>query len=280
MGRRLFCEWGPWAYWLSTQKCRFVRRLRDARSPERFASRQAPELLPVCLVHHSSLICRTLGDVDRRLQENKTVNLALAVPKVDRVLIGPGETFSYWKRIGPCTKRRGYREGLVIRGGRPDKDIGGGMCQLSNLIHWMVLHTPLTVTEYHHHDGVDLFPDFGRKVPFGTGTSVLYNYIDYRFKNETDQCFQLHVWLQDGYLHGELRAQRALPVRYHVRAQDEFFSREGDAVYRNNRIVRTCVDKQTGNVLSSEVLKQNHAKVLYDTTGLTITDGPESEDVP
>lgn len=280
MGRRLFCEWGPWAYWLSTQKCRWLRRLRDARSPERFASRQAPELLPVCLVRHSSLICRTLGDVDRRLQENKAVNLSLAVPKVDRVLIQPGETFSYWKCIGPCTKRRGYREGLVIHGGRPDKDVGGGMCQLSNLIHWMVLHTPLTVTEYHHHDGVDLFPDFGRKVPFGTGTSVLYNYIDYRFKNETDQCCQLHVWVQDGYLHGELRAQRELPVRYHVRAQDEFFSREGDTVYRNNCIVRTCVDKQTGELLSREVLKQNHAKVLYDTTGLTITDGPESEDVP
>lgn len=280
MSRRLFCEWGPWAYWLSTQKCRCVRRLQDARSPERFAARRAPDLLPVCLTRHSSLICRTLGDVDRRLQENKAVNLSLAVPKVDRVLIRPGETFSYWKLIGPCTARRGYREGLVIRGGRPDKDIGGGMCQLSNLIHWMVLHTPLTVTEYHHHDGVDLFPDFGRKVPFGTGTSVLYNYIDYRFKNETDQCYQLHVWLQDGYLHGELRAERELPERYHVRAQDEYFSREGDTVYRNNCIVRTCIDKQTGKVLSSAVLKKNHARVLYDTTGLTITDGPESEDVP
>lgn len=280
MSRRLFCEWGPWTYWLSTQKCRCVRRLRDARSPERFAARQAPDLLPVCLTCHSSLICRTLGDVDQRLQENKAVNLSLAVPKVDRVLIHPGETFSYWKLIGPCTARRGYREGLVIRGGKPDKDIGGGMCQLSNLIHWMVLHTPLTVTEYHHHDGVDLFPDFGRKVPFGTGTSVLYNYIDYRFKNETDQCYQLHVWLQDGYLHGELRAERELPERYHVRAQDEYFSREGDMVYRNSCIVRTCIDKRTGRALSSEVLKKNHARVLYDTTGLTITDGPESEDVP
>lgn len=280
MGRRLFCEWGPWAYWLSTQKCRWLRRLQDARSPQRFAARQVPKLLPVRLVCHSSLICRTLGDVDQRLQENKAVNLALAVPKIDRVLIGPGETFSYWKLIGPCTKHRGYLEGLVIRGGKPDKDIGGGLCQLSNLIHWMVLHTPLTVTEYHHHDGMDLFPDFGRKVPFGTGTSVLYNYIDYRFKNETDQCFQLHVWLQDGYLHGELRGERELPVRCHVRAQDEFFSREGGAVYRNNRIVRTWVDKQTGKLLSSEVLKQNHAKVLYDTTGLKITDGPESEDIP
>ncbi len=47
-----------------------------------------------------------------------------------------------------------------------------------------------------------------------------------------------------------------------------------------DRIVRTCVDKQTGKLLPSEVLKQNYAKVLYDTTGLKITDGPESEDIP
>ena len=56
-------------------------------------------------------------------------------------------------------------------------------CQLSNLLHWMVLHSDLTITEHHHHDRFDLFPDDGRQVPFGMGTSIVYNYLDYRVTN-------------------------------------------------------------------------------------------------
>jgi len=97
-----------------------------------------------------------------QLQENKATNLALAVKHIDGLLKRPGETFSVWKLIGRTTKGRGYKEGLTIAKGKPSQGIGGGMCQLSNLIHWLVLHSELTITEHHHHDGLDLFPDFGR----------------------------------------------------------------------------------------------------------------------
>ena len=39
---------------------------------------------------------------------------------------------------------------------------------------------------------------------------------------------------------------------------------EGDRVYRNNVIARECVDKRSGNLLSRETLKRNHALVLYE----------------
>ena len=245
MSRPLFCQLGPWAYTLSTWRCRAQRYVWD-------------------------FLCRTLGQVDIQLQKNKQVNLALAAPRVNGVLVRPGETFSFWHLVGPCTARRGYRTGLVIRQGQPDKDIGGGMCQFTNLVHWMGLHTPLTVTEHHHHDGVDLFPDFGRKVPFGTGTSILYNYLDYRVRNDTPYTWQLCVWLEEGYLCGEVRCSDALNVKYHVRAEHEAFVREADGVYRVNDIVRTCVDKRTGNTLERKTLKHNHARVQYDTTGLDV----------
>ncbi|MBS7322721.1 MAG: VanW family protein [Bacteroidaceae bacterium] len=43
-----------------------------------------------------------------QLQENKAVNLALAVKHIDGLLIRPGETFSVWKLIGRTTESRGY----------------------------------------------------------------------------------------------------------------------------------------------------------------------------
>ena len=146
------------------------------------------------------------------------------------------------------------------------------MCQFSNLIHWMVLHAPLTITEQHHHDQFDLFPDFGRQVPFGTGTSIFYNYLDYRFRNDTEQMYQLLVHTTPTHLCGELRTDAPLAVKYHIAAENERFVREDDVVYRCGEVYRTMVDKTTGNVLSRELLRRNHARVLYDTAGLEIMD--------
>ena len=142
--------------------------------------------------------------------------------------------------------------------------------EITNLIHWMVLHSELTITEHHHHDGLDLFPDFNRQIPFGTGTSIVYNYLDYRVKNNTSRTYQLLVWVDGEYLRGELRADQEQPNSYHIYAKDEFFSREDGIVYRNGTVVRDTIDKLTGNHKQSEVIRTNHAKVMYDTSTLTI----------
>lgn len=266
MARRLFCQLGPWAYWLSQRKEVLRRRLGDVgRGP--FAGGRRAEPLPALVYRHRSLIRRRLGQVDMALQENKAVNLALAAPRVCGVLIKPGETFSFWRLVGPCTRCRGYRVGMTISNGGTGRGVGGGMCQFTNLLHWMVLHSPLTVTEHHHHDNLDLFPDYGRQVPFGVGTSIAYNYLDYRFRNDTDQCWQLRTWVEGEYLCGELRAQRLPAQKYHIRVEDEHFTREGGAVYRCNTILRQRVDRRTGTA-REDVLLHNHARVLYDTAGL------------
>lgn len=202
------------------------------------------------------------------LQDNKAVNLALAAPKINGILIRPDETFSFWHLVGSPSAARGYRTGLVIANAQTGAAVGGGMCQFSNLIHWMVLHSPLSITE-HHHDQFDLFPDFARQVPFGTGTSIFYNYLDYR-RNDTDQTYQLLVRTTDTHLCGELRAESPLAVKYHITAEKEHFVREDGFVYRCGEVYRTKVDKSTGNILSRELLRRNHARVLYDTAGLDI----------
>lgn len=207
---------------------------------------------------------RVLGNVDPVLQENKVLNLGLSAPKVTNVLIRPGQTFSFWKLAGRCNEKEGYKKGLVISSGKVSEGIGGGMCQFTNLIHFIVLHSPMDIIEHHHHDGMDLFPDFGRQIPFGTGTSIMYNYLDYRFKNSTETTFQLITYVTDKYLCGELRANKPLDVRYHIRTENEYFSRKGDIVYRNGLVFREQIDEKTGNLLVKELIKKNHAMVMYD----------------
>ncbi|MBR2028613.1 MAG: VanW family protein [Oscillospiraceae bacterium] len=270
--RKLFCEISPLTYKISTCKCIAVRKLQDIFSKENFAKSRCDELLPVVVYKHNSLIRRKLGNVDLQLQENKAINLAISAPKVDKIVIGPGEVFSFWQLVGSPDEKNGYKTGLTIKSGKPNKDIGGGMCQFTNLIHWMILHSPLDIVEHHHHDGVDLFPDFGRVVPFGTGTSILYNYKDYRFKNNTNQHFQLVVYTTDEYLCGELRTTKALEHSYHIKAEDEYFSRENGIVYRNGKVYRSVVDKASGNIIDKKLIKINHAQVMYDTDNLEIVD--------
>ena len=264
MARKLFCEISPFTYRLSMEKEILKRHLKDLIHKTDFARKREESSLPVLIYKHNSLIRRRLGNVNMQLQENKATNLALAVTHIDGLLIRPGETFSVWKLIGRTTKRKGYKEGLTIAKGQPSQGIGGGMCQLSNLIHWMVLHSDLTITEHHHHDGLDLFPDFGRQIPFGTGTSISYNYIDYRVKNETDNTYQLRLKVDDEYLCGELRAQEPLPHTFHIHAENENFVREGDIVYRNGQVFRDIIDRNTGQCVDSQLIRTNHARVMYD----------------
>ena len=275
MKRKLFCEISPFTYRLSMEKEILKRHLQDLFHDTSFALKRTDTSLPVVVYRHNSLIRRRLGNVNMQLQENKATNLALAVKRIDGLLIHPGKTFSVWKLVGRTTKRKGYKEGLTIAKGQPSQGIGGGLCQLSNLIHWLVLHSELTITEHHHHDGLDLFPDYGRQIPFGTGTSISYNYIDYRFRNDTSNTYQLRLWVDDEYLCGELRATEQQPHTFHIHAENEYFSRErpqeGDettvadgVVYRNGEVYRDVIDRKTGQCLESQLIRTNHARVMYD----------------
>ena len=264
MERKLFCEISPFTYRLSMEKEILKRHVQDLLRKTQFARERTAESLPVVVYRHNSLIRRRLGNVNMQLQENKATNLALAVKHIDGLVIRPGETFSVWKLIGRTSKRKGYKEGLTIAKSKPSQGIGGGMCQLSNLIHWLVLHSELTITEHHHHDGLDLFPDFGRQIPFGTGTSISYNYIDYRFRNDTRNTYQLRLWTDDEYLRGELRATEQQSRTFHIHAENEFFSRENGVVYRNGEVYRDIFDRASGQRLDSQLIRTNHARVMYD----------------
>lgn len=270
MSRKLFCQLGPTAYRISVWKERVLRRGKDVLPGRRFAREKSLDPLAVCVIKHNSLIRRRLGNVDMELQENKAVNLSLAAPLVSGILIRPGETFSFWRLVGRTSERRGFREGLTISSGETSRGIGGGMCQFTNLIHWMVLHTPLTVVEHHHHDGMDLFPDFSRQIPFGTGTSICYNYLDYRFRNDTDATYQLLVRVDGEYLRGELRSDRPQRWKYHIRTEGEGFAREAGPVYRVGRVWREAIDPVTGNRIEWKLIRENHARVMYDTSNLEI----------
>ncbi|SHJ96333.1 vancomycin resistance protein VanW [Clostridium cavendishii DSM 21758] len=265
MRRKLFCEICPLFYKISVKKERFKRYFKWIVDNNKYACEKSADKLPVLLYSHNSLIRRRLGNVDIKLQENKATNLKLSAPKITGILIKPGETFSFWKVVGCCSQKKGYLEGLTIKNGTTAKGVGGGMCQFTNLIHWMILHSPLEIVEHHHHNQFDLFPDFNRVIPFGTGTSIVYNYLDYCFKNNTENTYQLITYVTETHLCGELRALKQEAKAYHIIEKDLYFNEEDGKYYRNNKIYRKVINKVTGNIEKEELIISNHSEVLYDS---------------
>jgi Uncharacterized vancomycin resistance protein len=197
------------------------------------------------------------------LQYNKITNLRLATDKINGILIKPGETFSYWRLIGKPSYRKGYLDGLVLcADGTFKAGVGGGLCQLSNLIYWMTIHTPLTVTERYRHSH-DIFPDVNRTQPFGSGATCVYNYFDLQIYNGTDCTYQLSVHLTKDSLVGEWRCSRPVNLKYEVYEKEHSITQGLWGGYIRNNVIYRKVYNRHGDLIKDEYVAENHATMTY-----------------
>lgn len=212
---------------------------------------------------HQTPLDRKLPGVDPRLNENKKQNLTIAARALDGLLLEPGQVFSYWRTIGKPTAKKGYLPGLVLEQGGLGEGIGGGLCQLSNLIYWMTLHTDLEVIERYRHS-FDVFPDRNRSQPFGSGATCVYNYRDLAIANATNTTFQLRVWIEKGELRGQWRAATPPTRRYRVIERDhEMVATYWGGFVRRNTLYRRIYDELTG-AIDERFVTHNEALMCYD----------------
>jgi len=212
---------------------------------------------------HKTPILRALKDVDMWLQYNKLDNLKIAIKTLNRLLIKPQEIFSYWKCIGKPTKKKGYKKGMVLEQGQVKNGIGGGLCQLSNLLFWAMLHTPLTLKERYRH-GFDVFPDSNRKQPFGSGATCVYNYKDLQFINETEETYQLELCIIEDFLVVNIYSGHEKYLDFKIyESQHEIQHTSWGRYIRHNEVKRKVYDLN-GQVIDDEYLFENHALMMYE----------------
>jgi len=227
-----------------------------------FAREKPTSHLPHQHASHKTPLLRKLKDVDMYLQHNKINNLKIAIPKLNNIVINPGQVFSYWKLIGRPTKLKGYKKGMILKSGKVTAGTGGGLCQLSNLIYWLTLHTPLTIKERHRH-GYDVFPDSNRTQPFGSGATCFYNYGDLMIENNTNTSFQLSLKITDKYLEGAWLSETPKAFTYEVYEKEHYMRSEYWGGYtRHNTIYRRKYDTN-GNLQADEYVVENHAIMMY-----------------
>lgn len=217
---------------------------------------------PFVCYHHESPLIRNLPKVQMILQYNKITNLKLALHSINEIIIHPGETFSYWKLIGKPTPKKGYMDGIVLFNGQIKAGVGGGLCQLSNLIYWMTLHTPLMIVERWRHS-YDVFPDAGRTNPFGSGATCAYPSLDLQIFNPTKQPFLLNVYLTDTQLVGEWRTVKLQQYQYKIYEENHWITHEPWGGYLRHNILRRKSFNLNGDEVKDEFITENHAVMMY-----------------
>lgn len=215
------------------------------------------------LIKHKSLLLRPLKDVDMHLQHNKVTNLKIAISHLNKVVIKPGQTFSIWRLVGRPTKLKGYLDGMTLQNGKVFKGTGGGLCQLGNLLYWMALHSPLTVKERWRHS-YDVFPDVNRTIPFACGATLSYNYIDLMLENNTDQIFQINLWLDNKYLHGEITCNTKPNFKYEIFETDHIFKQQWWGGYTRHNKIWKRITQLSDNSITEELVAQNNAIMMYN----------------
>ncbi|UHA72798.1 VanW family protein [Paenibacillus sp. 481] len=248
--------------WCGKKAYRLKRYVKWFTMRKQFATTRLKELLPYVVATHQTPLYRVLQHVDMHIQRNKVHNLKLAIAQLDGLIVNPRETLSYWRLIGNPTRRKGYVEGMILFYGQMKLGIGGGLCQLSNLIYWITLHTPLQVTERHRHS-YDVFPDANRTQPFGSGATCAYNYLDLMIRNDTDDAYQLHLYVTDEMLVGEWRS--VMPSRYQVHIYERehrMYEQPWGGYVRENVIARKVIN-EAGECCKDEEVARNQALMMY-----------------
>ncbi|GMR68958.1 VanW family protein [Bacillus cereus] len=264
MARKLLTQRFPFLIPIRIGQRRLFKKISDRLKGYKFSKTFEQNPLPYRIYKHKSLLIRKLGDTDIQLQYNKITNLKLAICKINQVVIKPGETFSFWHLVGNSSEKAGYKEGIILMNGEAIKGIGGGLCQLGNLLYWMFLHSELETAERYRHS-FDPFPDYGRVIPFGTGATLMNGIIDLKLINNSNISYQVNLHIDDEYIYGEIRASQYPPCTYSIVEEDHRFVKKIDGqVYRQNKVYKKIVDRVTGNLLDIELVMENDCLVKYE----------------
>lgn len=228
----------------------------------RYAKTKASKLLPFCIYETKSKLLNDNTGFDMIYQKNKVFNLKLAAKTLNGFFIKPGETFSFWQAVRYADKHIPYKDGLTVIDGKLTASPGGGLCQMSNLLFWVFLHSPLTIIERHTHK-VREFPTLRTDEPEGVDATVSEGWLDLKVKNKTDMTFQLGIGFDEENILGSLYAEREIACIYKIEGKDLSYFRKDGKNFEKISIYRRQITLDTHETLSEDLLYENLCEIGY-----------------
>ena len=122
----------------------------------------------------------------------RNINLIVGCEKINGTILAPGEVFSMNAGLGDQTYENGFRDAAVIVNGKIEDGIAGGVCQVTTTLYNAVVKAELEVVERSNHSLPVSY------VPLGHDAAIAGDYIDFKFKNNTDYPVYLEAYAGGG----------------------------------------------------------------------------------
>lgn len=228
----------------------------------KYAKTQSNQLLPYETFASSCPLYNSATGFDMVYQENKVYNLKLAAAQINGLLLRPGETFSFCKSTRHADRSSPYKDGLTVINGELTTSPGGGLCQISNLLFWIFLHSPLTITERHGHKTKD-FPEPPSDAPMGVDATISEGWLDLKATNNTTQTFQLSITFNDEAITGHLLTDCSNETFYIIENKNLQYFQKNNVIFEEVDIIQKLLSKETGEKLSEKKLYRNKCRIGY-----------------
>lgn len=124
----------------------------------------------------------------------RATNVATAASRINGVVVGKGESFSFSATILPRTAANGYVTAPIFLNKKHAMGIGGGVCQVSSTLYAAMLTAGLPATERHPHS---LAVDY---IPAGWDATIAGNTKDLKFVNTFDYPIMISASANNGTL--------------------------------------------------------------------------------
>jgi len=196
-------------------------------------------------------------------QKNKVENLKIASKTMNHILIYPNETFSFCYLVRNSKKYGKYKDGLILVDGKIVAKKGGGLCHLSNLLHYLFLMSPLTVTERHGHK-VKSFPNSDKSSLEGIDATISSGWLDLKVKNETNNIYQIDISFDEDYMYGKILSNSESNVDYKIVNGNLKYVKENENIYECVEVIRVEIDKKTRKEIRKEKLYDEKVLIEYE----------------
>lgn len=219
--------------------------------------------LPYEIATTRTLMINENSGMDIIYQKNKVHNLKIASNTINKILIYPGEVFSLCRLLRKSRKYGKYKDGLVLVGDNIIPSKGGGLCHLSNLLHYLFLMSPLTVIERHGHR-IKSMPNPDKDSIDGIDATINSGWLDLKVKNNTKNTYQIIIDFDDKYMYGKILSNAKPEVSYKIINSNLKYIKKNKKTYESVSVVRIERNKKTNEITSSEKLYDEVVEITYN----------------
>lgn len=228
-----------------------------------YAHTQLTHNLPYEGFYAQSLLINEHSGQDIQYQYNKVFNLKLAADALSGLIIRPGETFSFYQAVRDADRDTPFKDGLNLEYGKIVASYGGGLCQISSLLYWLFLHTPMTVTERHGH-GIESFPTTTEDLPQGTDATISEGWLDLKVRNDSPSTWQIRITFDDDYMYGSIFCEHPVEEEFEIYNGAITYYRRDGKNWQKAEVRRRRRNLCRNVITDDRMLYENVCQIGYD----------------